>query len=176
MDGDNQGIFILQPREQMIQGIPTGKLNNLNNRVAKLEQGGSVTLKTNGTTNGSQSILNLQQGSNITISDNGTGTITITGTGAGGSGITRSVNSISTNTAAGSSASVDYVYKCTATLTLTLPTAVGNSNLYTIKNTAGTTTIATTSSQTIDGSLTATISVANTSLSVVSDGANWLIV
>lgn len=45
-----------------------------------------LTLQTNGTNNGSQSTLNLQQGTNITITDNGTGTVTINSTGGGGGG------------------------------------------------------------------------------------------
>lgn len=36
-----------------------------------------ITLKTNGTTNGSQTVLNLQQGTNITVTDGGSGTITL---------------------------------------------------------------------------------------------------
>jgi len=93
-----------------------------------------------------------------------------------GGGITRSISSIAINTTAGATAITDYVYKCTATLTLTLPTAVGNTNLYTIKNTGGTTTIDCNGAQTIDGSTTATLSVANTSLTLVSDNTNWLVV
>ena len=94
-----------------------------------------------------------------------------------GSGLTRAVNVVSTNTNAGSSMAVDYVYIVTATATITLPTAVGNTNLYTIKNQgAFTTTINTTSSQTIDGSLTVSLPIQYTSLSLISDGANWNIV
>lgn len=48
--------------------------------------GSSITLQTNGTNNGSQSLLNLVAGSNITIVDNGSGSITISATGGGGSG------------------------------------------------------------------------------------------
>jgi hypothetical protein len=96
---------------------------------------------------------------------------------SGGSGITRSINSISTATSAGSSATTDYVYFCTATLTLTLPTAASNTNLYTINNTSasGTITVATTSSQTINGSTTVTIA-AGSSLDLVSNGSNWYVV
>ncbi len=94
----------------------------------------------------------------------------------GGSGITRSISSISGNTSAGATATTDYVYICTATLTLTLPTAVGNTNLYTVKTTSGTTTVATTGGQTIDGGANDTITVANTSHAYISNGTNWLIV
>lgn len=97
--------------------------------------------------------------------------------GGSGSGITRSVASISTATTAGASATTDYVYFVSGTTTLTLPTAVGNSNLYTVKNTGvATVTVATTSSQTIDGSTTITLPVANTSVDLISDGANWFLV
>lgn len=46
---------------------------------------GAVTFQTNGTNNGSQSLLNLIAGSNMTITDNGTGGITFASSGGGGS-------------------------------------------------------------------------------------------
>lgn len=48
--------------------------------------GTSITLQTNGTNNGSQTTLNLKQGSNVTLSDDGVGGVTISSTGGGGSG------------------------------------------------------------------------------------------
>lgn len=50
--------------------------------------GSSVTLKTNDTNNGSQSILNLKQGTNVTITDDGVGGVTINSTGGSGGGHT----------------------------------------------------------------------------------------
>lgn len=95
----------------------------------------------------------------------------------GGSGITRSIASISTPTTAGATASTDYVYFVSGTTTLTLPTAVGNTNRYTVKNTgSNTVTVATTSAQTIDGSSTVTLPVANTAIDLISDNANWRVV
>ena len=87
------------------------------------------------------------------------------------------VVSVSTNTTAASVMNVNYIYLVSGTTTITLPTAVGNLNQYTIKN-VGTNvvTIATTSSQTIDGSTTASLPVMYTSLTLVSDGANWNII
>lgn len=71
----------------------------------------------------------------------------------------------------------DYIVNCTAnSFTVTLPTAVGiTGRQYIIKNTgsATTITIATTSSQTIDGSAPGTVTTL-TPLRVVSDGANWI--
>jgi len=103
--------------------------------------------------------------------------ITTSGTGSGGGGITRSVNNISTTTTAGATASTDYVYLVSGTTTLTMPTAVGNTNRYTIKNVGtNTITINTTSSQTIDGSTSITIAVRYTTLDLISDGTNWNII
>lgn len=92
-------------------------------------------------------------------------------------GISRTILSISTATTAGVTASTDYTYLVSGTTTLTLPTAVGNTNRYSIKNVgAATVTIATTSSQTIDGSTTASVPVQYTTLDIVSDGTNWNII
>lgn len=108
----------------------------------------------------------------------GSGNVSIATTAvAGGGGIVRSVNSISGATTAGATAKTDYVYLCTAALTLTLPTAVGNTNLYTIKRTGtGNITVATTASQTIDGVTTFTLDLQYQSIQVVSNNANWSIV
>lgn len=92
-------------------------------------------------------------------------------------GITRSVSIVNATTVvAGSDSSVDYIYLCNGTCTITLPTAVGNTNLYTIKNTTGTDTINTTSSQTIDGSTSIQLLVDNQSVDLISNGSNWLII
>lgn len=69
----------------------------------------------------------------------------------------------------------------TAAVTHTLPTAVSaTGQQYTIKNRAasGTVTVATTSSQTIDGNTAATynLTTQNDWLTVESDGANWMVV
>ncbi len=99
--------------------------------------------------------------------------------GGSGSGIVRSVNSISSPTTAGSAATTDYVYFVSGTTTLTLPTAVGNTNRYTIIHTdSNTMTIATTSSQTIAfypaaPATTATVTVQGTVVELISNGSNW---
>lgn len=73
----------------------------------------------------------------------------------------------------------DQVIHCTAnTFTVTLPTAVGISGRrYDIKNTgAGVITLATTSSQTIDGAAPTQTLAVNQSITVVATGANWIII
>jgi hypothetical protein len=101
------------------------------------------------------------------------GTQTIPSTGS-----TRSVNVVSTATAAGSTAGTDYVYLVSGTTTVTLPTAVGNTNRYTIKRSGtGVVSIATTSSQTIDGSSSPiTINVQSVSIDLISNGTDWEII
>ena len=72
----------------------------------------------------------------------------------------------------------DHTIECTAnTFTITLPTAVGCAGReYEIKNMGtGVITIDTTSSQTIDGTLTAIIALQYGVLKVKSNGANWMI-
>jgi hypothetical protein len=74
----------------------------------------------------------------------------------------------------------DGIIDCTSgTFTVTLLTAVGltgTNGQFTIKNSgAGTITLATTSSQTIDGQLTQTIAPSS-SITVQSTGANWIII
>jgi hypothetical protein len=64
-------------------------------------------------------------------------------------------------------------------ITITLPTAASNSCLYTIKkvdSSINIVTLATTSGQTIDGGPSAQLKVQYGSISVISDGSNWLIV
>lgn len=105
----------------------------------------------------------------------------LTATGSGS--FSRSINNISSNTTGGAAATTDYVYKCTSTFTFTMPTAVGNTNRYTIKNVgSGVITILFTSGQTGDGD---TSWILNPSISnplkgdyidFISDGTNWIIV
>ena len=91
--------------------------------------------------------------------------------------LVKSINSVSGNTNAGNNQSTDYIYFASNTITITLPTAISNTNSYVIKNVGtGIITINTTSSQTIDGSLTALINVQYLSLTLISDGANWNII
>lgn len=102
------------------------------------------------------------------------------GSGSGNTGWTPIVSAENTlgytaQTANYSAASSDYLIDCTTnSFTVTLPTAVGvTGKIYVIKNSgSGTITIATTSSQTIDGASPGTI-LAGKQIMVQSDGANW---
>jgi aryl-phospho-beta-D-glucosidase BglC (GH1 family) len=81
----------------------------------------------------------------------------------------------STKTGTYGIAATDEVILANGTFTVTLPTAVGKAGQkFTVKNihASGTVTLATTSSQTIDGVTTQTIP-ALYALTVISDNANW---
>lgn len=96
--------------------------------------------------------------------------------GGGGSGITRSVSNISAPTTLGAVALTDYVALVTGTTTVTLPTAVGNTNRYTVKNAgAATVTVAFTGGQTADGNATITLAPP-LSVDLISDNSNWSVI
>lgn len=96
--------------------------------------------------------------------------------GGGGSGITRVISNITVTTTGATAAITDYVYLCTGTFTYTQPTAVGNTNLYTIKNVGtGTITIAFTSGQTGDSNATIQLTQ-NQSIDLISNNTNYSIV
>ena len=80
-------------------------------------------------------------------------------------------------TSADSLVATDDFVAVTGTTTITLPTAVGiQGTVYTIKNTGtAIVTIATTSSQTIDGVTTYVIRTTNSGVQIISDNANWLV-
>jgi hypothetical protein len=97
--------------------------------------------------------------------------------GGSGVGYGRSVNTgQSGSVSAGSTALTDYVYIFTGAGTLTLPTAVGNTNSYTVKNRhTSNITVSFTGGQNADGSTSITI-VPNQSLDFISNGSNYVII
>jgi hypothetical protein len=115
----------------------------------------------------------------VAVANGGTGATTVAGALAALGLVANDtvVNSVAVATTAANTANIKYVYLVSGAAPITLPTAVGNTNVYTIKNIGtGTVVISTTGAQTIDGSLTASLIVQYTSLTIVSDGANWYII
>jgi hypothetical protein len=113
-------------------------------------------------------------GAGVTASNVG-GVLTLNIPGGGGS--TPTVQTLTGATSLSTSKTYSLCDVSAGGFTVTLPTAVGNSGLEhyvkKIDSSGNALTIATTSSQTIDGSTTATIIVTNLALTLVSNGANW---
>lgn len=96
---------------------------------------------------------------------------------AGGTGITRTVSVISVSSTIAAAAKTDYVMFANVGITATLPTAIGNANLYTIKNYAASSVlIATSAGETIDDSATALLTTQYQSLDLISNGSIWGVV
>ncbi len=96
----------------------------------------------------------------------------------GAAGISRTVVTTAAPLTMGSAALTDYVYFVSGTTTVTLPTAVGNTNRYTVFRTDAslTTTIATSGGQTINGSSTVTLTSQYEAVDLVSNGSQWFII
>lgn len=90
--------------------------------------GGSITLEVNGTPAGSQTLLNLVQGTGITITDDGSGNITFTATG-GGTGTVTTVSVVTANGISGSVANATTTPAITLTLGAITPTSVNGITL-----------------------------------------------
>jgi hypothetical protein len=125
--------------------------------------------------NGSSGSVGISAGTGISITQSGT-TYTIASTVS--SGISRSIINVTGATTAGSASSVDYVYNGTSgPYAITMPTAVSNTNRYTIKNSGtGAISIYTTSSQTIDGITFYNLNKQYSAIDLMSNGSNWFIV
>jgi hypothetical protein len=104
----------------------------------------------------------------------GSGDLVVTGAG----GMTRVISTVTAgNITAGSTVNTDYVYYVTDGSSVTLPTAIGNTNRYTIiRIGASTVSIPTTLSQTINGvSAPLNLTVQYASVDLMSNGTNWFI-
>jgi hypothetical protein len=110
------------------------------------------------------------------------GAAAISGTLTVGQSVAYGLNTYTANRAVTSADNIILMSAAAGSVTATLPTAVGiGGTVYTIKRTdatyANTVTVATTSSQTIDGATTYTqLWVQYAYVAVISDGANWQVI
>lgn len=121
--------------------------------------------------------INIKPGSNVTLtySNNNTSKyLDLTIAATGGAGTSRSISTVSVSSVVADTASTDIVVIANAGIKLTMPTAVGNTNLYTIKNTSTSSVLVLpTGGETIDTSPNAILTVQYTAIDLISDGTNW---
>ena len=129
------------------------------------------------TLNGFTGGVTLSAGTGITFTAS-SNIITFSTTGSGG-GISRSITTITGSTTGLAAASTDYVYNgnTSGNIIFTMPTAVSNTNRYTVKNSnIGILSIYTTSSQTIDGVTFMNLTRQYQAVDLLSDNSNWFVV
>jgi hypothetical protein len=120
----------------------------------------------------------LDGSGNISIVNLPTGTTSTTVALGNAVGTSRSINQIAGALTGAASGKTDYVYFWTGSTAynFTMPTAVSNTNLYTLKNASAVNqTVTFTSTQTADGSTTLTLTPL-TSIDMVSNNTNYMIV
>jgi hypothetical protein len=163
-------IATLQNRTQLLNQMINARATG----ATSTSSGGGHIIEDEGVALTQRASLNFT-GAGVTVTDSG-GKTTVTINGGGGGGITRSVITTSGSGTMGSTALTDYVYLVSGAHTMTLPTAVSNTNRYTVKNNhSAAVTVNTTSAQTIDGSATISIQPSD-SRDLISDNSNWYII
>jgi hypothetical protein len=162
--------------ETKLNGIATGATANSSDAtlLARANHTGTQLSSTiSDLTETVQDIVGAQlvAGTNVTLNYNDTtGFLTINV-----SGITRTIVTTSGAATLPSDASTDYTVFIVGAHNQTMPTAVGNTNKYDIKNNySANVTILTTSSQTIDGTTTISLSP-QSAVTLISNGSNWSI-
>ena len=94
----------------------------------------------------------------------------------GSGGINRSIVITSGNVTAGAGAATDYVYLIAGAHTLTMPTAVSNTNRYTVKNNhSAAVTVNCTGAETIDGAASLSLGPEE-AIDLISNNVNWFII
>lgn len=92
----------------------------------------------------------------------------------GGGGITRTVSVLSVSSTLAATATTDYTFFINDGIRVTLPTAIANTNRYSIKNiSTSSVQVATTAGQSIDDGSTALLSSQYESVDIISNGSVW---
>lgn len=121
--------------------------------------------------------VNIKPGSNITLTysnNNASKYLDLTIASSGGAGTSRSISTVAVSSVAAATAATDIVILASAGIKITLPTALGNNNLYTIKNVGSSSImIVGTGGETIDTAPNIIMPVQFTSVDLISDNINW---
>ena len=151
--------------------------------LTRIAEKGGGNMNRNILVGGNSSVLskytdvNLVPGTNVTLTysnDETNRRVNLTVAATGGSGTSRTISTVTVSSVLVDTASTDIVVLANGGVQLTLPTAVSNTNLYTVKN-IGTSSvlIGTTASQTVDGDSTIIMPVRYTAVDIISDNSNW---
>jgi len=128
--------------------------------------------------NAANGYAGLDSGSRISITNIPTGTTSTTVALGNMVGTSRTIVGITGPTTGDTATNTDYVYYWSGStpFTYTQPTAVGNTNLYTLKNASSVNqTVNFTGAESADGSTTLTLTP-NSSVDLVSNNTNYMIV
>ena len=137
----------------------------------------NILVGNNPSTLGRYTDLNILAGSNVTLTytnNDNLKTTNLTIAATAGSGTNRNISTVNVSSVIASVASTDYVVIAGAGIKLTMPTAVGNTNLYTIKNkSTSSVLVAANGAETIDAAATALMETQYTAIDLISDDAAW---
>ena len=137
----------------------------------------NISVNSNPSTLSRYTDLNIRAGTNITLSytnNDNLHTTDLTIASSGGAGTSRSISTVSVSSVVSSVASTDHVIIADQGILLTMPTAVSNTNLYTIKNVAASSVmVRADGAETIDGSANIILTTQYTAVDLISDSANW---
>lgn len=152
-------------------------VGNGSNVATDVAMSGDVTLANTGAVTLATVNANVGSFTNASITVNAKGLITAASSGTSSGSLTAVTKT--TNYSLLTTDTVILGDSSAGAITFTLPTAVGNNGLrYYIKkidSTSNSVTIATTSSQTIDGELNQTLNISMSSVILISDGTNWYV-
>jgi len=136
-----------------------------------------IVIGGNPSTLGKYTDINFKAGSNVTISYANNETtkrvdVTISSSGGGSVGGTvRQIQTLSVSSTIATVTGTDQVYLCSAGIQVTLPTAVSDTNLYTIKNVSNSSILI---SGTIDDDVAGIIMpIKYTSVDIISNNTDW---
>lgn len=167
------------------------KLDELQKRIEKIRSevisrvvstgGGNanrnILVASNPSTLGRYTDLNIKPGTNVTLTytnNDNLKTTDLTIAATGGAGTSRSISTVSVSSVVADTASTDIVIIASDGIKLTMPTAVSNTNLYTIKNKAASSVmVAADGSETIDGDPNIILATQYTAVDLISDNSNW---